>query len=691
MLLTRVSKIATQQVITLDENNVIQDAVNLMADHHIQDVIIKGGEALRIITSDIVIMLRLAEVDFQSPLSSVSLPVVPCVHPDQKVSDALVALQGSSTEHICLVNDQQQLVGILSYTDLIHYLDPRSLAETRRIKEFLRLADFTLLSPETDLKTAMLKMHVASHSAALIQLPNDDIGILTLSDITRALKEQTDWQEPVSLFMTSPAFRVQDSLTLQDALSISREQNFKRLVICNADGKVVGLLHQKDLVALVSERIQGLLRRQEEQTLELSQFAENVPGMLYQYRLFTDGRSCFQYATNGIYDVYGFKPEDVVEDAALILQRLHPDDLERISQSIQQSAESMSIWEVQYRYIHPDKGLRWLEGRATPKKLSDNSVVWHGHIYDITQAKEDQLSHEAIRSRFELTMEATNTGLWSWDLITNDIKWSAIAFQQLGYESDAFPITLDKFRELVHPDDIDRMMQDVQVSIQKHFSFDVIFRLMHAQGHWVWIQGRGRVTKQDELGNPIYMMGTHTDISALTEAQKSISESEKRFSQLAVHSGTVTWEVDKSGLYTYVSPVCCDVWGYQPDELIGKVFVYNLHPKEGREQFKSDTLQLMTSGELLTQVLNPIQHKSGKTIWVMTDGYPIKNDQGEVIGYQGNDRDITAQKMAEDRAKKLEEKTSRHRIALDQIALTIAAQDKEEAILKTACESIGKA
>ncbi len=60
------------------------------------------------------------------------------------------------------------------------------------------------------------------------------------------------------------------------------------------------------------------------------------------------------------------------------------------------------------------------------------------------------------------------------------------------------------------------------------------------------------------------------DITERKATQEALLLSEMRFSQLASQSATVIWEVDEFGLYTYVSPLSQTVWGYSPDELIGK-------------------------------------------------------------------------------------------------------------------------
>ena len=189
MLLEPISSIATPHVFSLDARQSVQAAVDLMAAHGVQDIIVTGNPELRIITAQHIIPLRLDELDFSTPLAAIELPVVACLPSDASIANALGALQQSPTEYLCLVDEGQVLAGILSYTDLINHLDPRSLAETRQLKELLRLADYTLLDPRDDLKSAMQQMHAAGHSAALIALPGPTVGIITRSDVVRALQD----------------------------------------------------------------------------------------------------------------------------------------------------------------------------------------------------------------------------------------------------------------------------------------------------------------------------------------------------------------------------------------------------------------------------------------------------------------------------------------------------------------------
>ena len=134
-------------------------------------------------------------------------------------------------------------------------------------------------------------------------------------------------------------------------------------------------------------------------------------------------------------------------------------------------------------------------------------------------------------------------------------------------------------------------------------------------------------------------------IQDVWRTQDTLYESEQRYSQLAARSRTVTWEVDAQGLYTYVSPVSTTIWGYRPEELVGKKYCYDLHPATGFDDFKRHRMDVLAKQQETHSLIKPIVHKDGHMIWVITDDLPIVDDHGQLLGFQGNDRDITEQQL----------------------------------------------
>ncbi len=124
-------------------------------------------------------------------------------------------------------------------------------------------------------------------------------------------------------------------------------------------------------------------------------------------------------------------------------------------------------------------------------------------------------------------------------------------------------------------------------------------------------------------------------------------ESEERFDQLAAQSGTIAWEVDAQGLYTYVSQVSEAVWGWRPDELVGRMHFYDLHPEAGREAFKQAAFAVFEWKEPFHNLVRAVEAKEGRIVWASTDGIPLLNAGGTLRGYRGSSTDITERKRAE--------------------------------------------
>lgn len=119
---------------------------------------------------------------------------------------------------------------------------------------------------------------------------------------------------------------------------------------------------------------------------KLTKLAAQVPGVVYQFQLFPDRRTCFPFASPGIEQIYAVTPEQVQLDGSLVFDRLHPEDRERVTAEIFESAEKLSIFHCQYRVILPGKEPGWRLSNARPERMPDGSTLWYGIITDITES-----------------------------------------------------------------------------------------------------------------------------------------------------------------------------------------------------------------------------------------------------------------------------------------------------------------
>jgi PAS domain S-box-containing protein len=153
---------------------------------------------------------------------------------------------------------------------------------------------------------------------------------------------------------------------------------------------------------------------------------------------------------------------------------------------------------------------------------------------DITFEKQAQEDLLLSQERFNLVMEATNDGIWDWDLITGEVYYSPGWFKMVGYsDENDFPADLTTWERLTHPDDAKRVINIIEELIERKDGIVFVSenRMQHKQGHWVNVLARGHVIR-NEQNKPIRIIGTHVDLTERIRAQQELKASEERFDKI---------------------------------------------------------------------------------------------------------------------------------------------------------------
>ena len=119
----------------------------------------------------------------------------------------------------------------------------------------------------------------------------------------------------------------------------------------------------------------------------LALIAENVPGMIFQWRQTREGKGEFLYVSPGVRAVYGLGPEVLMSDGGALLNVTHRQDRERVQALMRQSAQTLTPWHLEHRVVRPDGQTTWAAGDAVPRRDEDGSTIWNGYVTDVTASK----------------------------------------------------------------------------------------------------------------------------------------------------------------------------------------------------------------------------------------------------------------------------------------------------------------
>ena len=152
----------------------------------------------------------------------------------------------------------------------------------------------------------------------------------------------------------------------------------------------------------------------------------------------------------------------------------------------------------------------------------------------------------------------------------------------------------------------------------------------------------------------------------LRTIKEKVEESEARFRDIVYSSNDWVWEINQKGEYTYVSEQIKSILGFEPEEIIGKT-PFHLMPDNETTRIRAIFDKIITEKGKIIDLENLAIHKNGTPVLLLTNGVPVLDKDGELLGYRGVDKDITHLKEAE---QQLKEK-NKELIALDDFKRTM--------------------
>ena len=307
------------------------------------------------------------------------------------------------------------------------------------------------------------------------------------------------------------------------------------------------------------------------------------------------------------------------------------------------------------------------------------SLSWLCVGRDISDRVAMETALKVSEQRWQYALEGNGDGVWDWNLKDGNIYFSPRIYAMLGYQPTEVWKNIDDWSSHVHPED-STMVWDIlnDYLIGNTPDYQCEFRILCADGSYKWILDRGRIIAWNETGQPVRMVGTHTDMSEQRAMIFALGKSEEQYRMLAERSTDMISRHNIDGKFFYISPACEKILGFSPSEMLSKKLLDLIHPEDRTlVKFVLDRLDEY-------QEIQPLQfrmaQKQGTFLWVESSAIVIRSSvNGEISELQVTTRDISARVFAENALRESEEKL---RSLISQSADGIILVDEEGKIIE---------
>ena len=282
-------------------------------------------------------------------------------------------------------------------------------------------------------------------------------------------------------------------------------------VVRDASGQV---LFYEGTVEEITARVRDRDALQRSQT-ELRQVMDLIPGVVYRAVIQPDGQRLATFVSSGVQALYGLTPEQVMGDSLSLSRMRHPEDRQRIGAETQRANSLGGDWQSEFRIRLHSGQVKWVQVISTMTPDLNGQQVRVGVIFDITERKQ---AEDAVRANSELwkrALEASGDGMWDLDLVNQREVLSTACKALYGFGPDELGDSPDALDSRTHPDDVPAMLQARQAHFEGRTpTYINEHRVQCKDGQWKAILSRGVVIARDDQGQPLRMIGTHTDITA---------------------------------------------------------------------------------------------------------------------------------------------------------------------------------
>jgi PAS domain S-box-containing protein len=262
----------------------------------------------------------------------------------------------------------------------------------------------------------------------------------------------------------------------------------------------------------------------DEQQAHHESLLHSVPGVVY--RCDYDENWPMQFLSDGFNQLTGYDPIDFInDDDRTFGDLIHPDDRERVTETVTGAVEAEEPFEVEFRIIDCNEEIRWVLERGEAVRQDGRVENLQGVILDVTERHQIKEPLTRSEERFRQCVENIDEVFWLTDAQKNELYYISPAFEEIwGRPVDELYDDLEVFMDVIDERDRERVQE--QLPQQKEGDYDVEYRIQRPDGEMRWIHDQAFPVYNDD-GEVYRIAGIAKDITQRKRMKQELSQAEK--------------------------------------------------------------------------------------------------------------------------------------------------------------------
>lgn len=284
-------------------------------------------------------------------------------------------------------------------------------------------------------------------------------------------------------------------------------------------------------------------------------------------------------ANQALADMLGYSLEELLDKTFFELS--YPDDRHIGLGMIRDIVDGNdTTFRFEKRYVTKDGTAIWMDMSCSVIKddITGEPRFTVAQFANVDERINAQQAVVEAENRWNFALNSARQGVWDMNLREGKTYYSPMWKELLGYEDHELDNDPELWLRMIHPEDRERALNLDKDHLEGRTPFfEAEFRMRCKDGSWIWVLDRGKTVERDEYGRVVRAIGTHTDITALKQAQTRLAETaralkaEKERLRGTLHSiGDAVICTDADGHITFVNAAAEALTGQPADSAIGR-------------------------------------------------------------------------------------------------------------------------